>query len=114
VGGVEDGEEWSATVGVVEMIEGKTAKEQVWAIINLWEDIKSRQVWMGERVKEIYHIQGITFNNTANNHRAKGGVWVELNRAREEKAHEHGCACKPLVEKGCSDHIMALCMKGWE
>jgi hypothetical protein len=31
----------------------------------------------------------------------------------EEKACEHGCTCKPLMEKGCGDHIMALCM-GWE
>lgn len=114
VGGIKDGEEWSVTVGVVEMVEGKTAKEQVRAIIELWEDIKSRQVRMGERVKEIYHIHGITFDNSADNRGVKGGVWVELNRAREEKACEHGCTCKPLVEKGCGDHIMALCMKGWE
>jgi len=32
----------------------------------------------------------------------------------KERAKKKGVACKPLVEKGCGDHIMSLCVKEWE
>jgi len=64
--------------------------------------------------EEIYEIQGIAFDNAADNRGAKGGVWAELNRVRAAKAQSHGRTCKPLVEKGCGDHLMALCSKEWE
>jgi hypothetical protein len=44
----------------------------------------------------------------------KKGLRVALDQEREEWAKKKGVAYRPLVEKGCGDHIMSLCVKEWE
>lgn len=111
---MQDEEEWTATVGVLEMVEGKTAKEQVRVIEEAWRDLQERQTKMGVAKRELYHIRAISFDNASNNRGVKKGIYVELDRRRKGIADEQGKKCHTLIEKGCSDHIAALCMKEWE
>jgi len=57
---------------------------------------------------DLHTICSITFDNAADNRGVKRGLRVALDQEREERAKKKGVACKPLVEKGCGDHIMSL------
>lgn len=101
-------------MGVLDLVDGKTAKEQVRIIEEVWRDLQHRQERMGAQEKGLYKIRVISFDNASDNRGAKKGIHVELDRRRRESAHEIGKECEPLIEKGCGDHIAALCVREWE
>jgi hypothetical protein len=49
------------------MVEGKTATSQVREIEEAWEKLKEKQRRMNKQETELYQIEVISFNNTANN-----------------------------------------------
>ena len=46
----EEGKEWTATITVLELVAGKTAREQVRLIEEVWSDMQQRQRRMGVKV----------------------------------------------------------------
>jgi hypothetical protein len=107
-------EEWTAMVGVLDLVDGKMAKEQVRIIEEVWHDLEHHQERMGVQGKGLYKIQAISFNNTSDNQGAKKGIHVKLDRRQRESTHKIRKECELLIEKGCGDHIAVLCVWEWE
>jgi hypothetical protein len=79
-GGLLGEEEWSATVGILDLVNGKMAKEQVRVIEEVWHDLQHCQERMGVQVKGLYEIWAISFNNASDNRGAKKGIHAKLDR----------------------------------
>ncbi len=77
-GGVLNGEDWMATIGVLNLAGGKSAKEQAEIINNVWRDLKQQPQRMGVPQKELHQIWLISFDNTADNCGVKNGICTEL------------------------------------
>ena len=89
-GGVLNGEDWMATIGVLNLAGGKSAKEQAEIINNVWRDLKQQQQRMGVPQKELHQIQSISFDNAADNCGVKNGIRAELDQQRKESARVVG------------------------
>jgi len=62
----------------------------------------------------IDEMRAKLFNNSSDNQGKYGGIHVKLEEIQRNIAERENRPFKELIEKGCSDHIAALTMTGWE
>jgi hypothetical protein len=98
----------------MEVVGMKTAAEQARMITAAWHDLQKRQEQQGRTPTAIHEVRSITFDNAADNRGVKKGLRVKLDEYQEESAVAKGVEFEPLVEKGCGDHMMVICVKEWE
>jgi len=93
VGGIRNGKPWSATVDVLEMIEGKTAAEQAKKVVQVWDDLRARQQRQGVQDTDLHTICSITFDNAADNRGVKRGLRVALEGTGKEEGSGLQATC---------------------
>lgn len=112
-GGYYGDQKWSSLFGLFELVE-KGAQIDIKAIQAMLSTVQEIQRQKGYCITNLYDFKSITFDNCSENTGRKAGVGVLL-----QDLHKHAfdidprakavqLTYKPLILKGCSDHIVNL------